>query len=621
MLPLGLNWSKKLHFISKPNSEEYPCDGAPVGQFDLADWNRTLVRAVFFDRIDSSPFITRIDATDNFLAQASGIESPAEARKSFLAAMPHWEYRVRRLFDSSVMYRWSTSSDDLPFYAQLHLTILAASAEESLQHEGNFRVRLAQMLDLQDGDYVSRGCLPALWENARQWSINRSEKRGDTRRLVLPDPGNETIIGYSKRLAFPGFRDQNRLAELFTQTDIDSSSALPRLLQVIRSNLFSFSDRFREEFRGFARLIESNQLEKASGTPFWDAIEETSWSRTRRSGKASRAGCRLEIDPTDPHAPGVWLFCRNLPSGNSDLKKDADESPYNGLVPLSCRDKRLAGRMLESLRSWAKSNQYRSWLGPNLEHSLKEGCIGFVQDNDGRWFDSPVAPREAPFWILLRKEHDWLFGAPVDSPDRQPVFKSPLLDSSLWSLFGPVEIDERVRAWLDKRVFLPDLLATRLARPSVTVVGSVRREDGAYFCLPPLIPSFKCHGAKSGVASIETGEQESSYQLAETGGMLNLPLLASQDVGGDTVVRISAFDASDKELARARFRFSNRSSALRFKPVRTPSSWLETGLNGRLEEFSPNLSTGSAKLELNSVSRGEVARPFVRSRTRSIAPL
>ena len=24
-------------------------------------------------------------------------------------------------------------------------------------------------------------------------------------------------------------------------------------------------------------------------------------------------------------------------SGNSDLKKDADESPYNGLVPLSCR--------------------------------------------------------------------------------------------------------------------------------------------------------------------------------------------------------------------------------------------------------------------------------------------
>ena len=119
--------------------------------------------------------------------------------------MPHWDYRVRRLFDSSVMYRWSTSSDDLPFYAQLHLTILAASAEESLQHEGNFEVRLAQMLDLQDGDYVSRGCLPALWENARQWSINRSEKRGDTRSLCCLIPATKQSSATQSASLFRGF--------------------------------------------------------------------------------------------------------------------------------------------------------------------------------------------------------------------------------------------------------------------------------------------------------------------------------------------------------------------------------------------------------------------------------
>ncbi|MEW8139622.1 MAG: hypothetical protein AB2761_21370, partial [Candidatus Thiodiazotropha endolucinida] len=254
-----------------------------MDKYDLHDWNCRLVEAIFFDRVTSSPEIRRIDATDSFLAHVGGFDDVTAARKSFLDAMPHTEHGVRLLFDPSVMDNWTPANDDLPFYAQLHLTILAASGEESLQDVGEFRVRLAQMLGLEPKDYVSRTHLPALWQYAQQWSANRAKRLGDTRQLILPDPGNETIIGYSKRLAFPSFRDQNHLAELFTRTGEDASSPLFRLLKILRSNLEDFSDRFREEFNRFSRILESGDATMAAETPFWDAIVETTWSRAQQS--------------------------------------------------------------------------------------------------------------------------------------------------------------------------------------------------------------------------------------------------------------------------------------------------------------------------------------------------
>lgn len=198
----------------------------------MSEWNRRLVAAVFHDQVDLFPELRRIDATDSFLAGAGDFEDVNRGRASFLEAMPQTENGVRGLFESTVMRGWTPDSDDLPFYAQLHLTILAASTDESLQDEGNFRRRLAQMLGLDPSrDYVSGGRLPELWKCACRWSINRANRRGDTRRLILPEPGAQTIIGYSKRLAFPEFRDQNRLAEIFTRTGIDSTSPLSRLMR------------------------------------------------------------------------------------------------------------------------------------------------------------------------------------------------------------------------------------------------------------------------------------------------------------------------------------------------------------------------------------------------------
>ena len=288
----------------------------------------------------------------------------APQRESFLTAMPHDEAGVRGLFDQAVLRRWSPLAADLPFYAQLHLTILAASADESLHEEGNFRRRLAQMLGLPiEGDYVSRGSLPALWESARRWSNQRAERQHDTRRLVLPDPGAETIIGHSKRLAFPGFRDQNRLAELFTTAGIDAASPLSHFVSAVRTRLVGFSERFREEFDRFCALLERGERAGALDTAFWATVVETTWMQNHRVSHSNSSGCRLEIDPTDPYNPGIWLYCPATGDGGPGWTTCAQDSLSGGLIRWYHSVDLSASGLLDDLRAGWRAFAYRPAAG------------------------------------------------------------------------------------------------------------------------------------------------------------------------------------------------------------------------------------------------------------------
>lgn len=592
-----------------------------MDKYDLHDWNSRLVEAVFFDRITASPEIRRIDATDSFLAHAGGFDDVPAARKSFLDAMPHTECGVRLLFDPSVMDNWTPADDDLPFYAQLHLTILAASAEESLQDVGEFRVRLAQMLGLELKDYVSRKSLPALWQYAQLWSANRAKRLGDTRQLILPEPGNETIIGYSKRLAFPGFRDQNHLAELFTRTGEDASSPLFRLLKILRSNLADFSDRFREEFNRFASILESSDTSLAVETPFWDVIVETSWSRAQHSSQRVLAGCRMEIDPTDPYDPGLWLYCRDVMDHAPELSRSTDDCLENGLVGWHCHDNGEPGKFVEAIRSQWRRNQYRSWLGDRLGRALNDGCVGFARDDQGRWFDVSSPPSAGVIWLILHRDRNWLRDAPKNLGKPIERFCAPLAGSSSWMLVGPIEMNDKLRAWLDACVFIPDFFAKRLMRPIVSVAGTVRRADGGYLYLPPMVPTFRCQGAQSGIATVDHEGRKLSYKLEFFEDGLVLPEIANDDLGHDFTMRVVAIDGTGRELAHSRYRFFDTSSSLGFKSVRNPSNWLESSVQGSLSTFSssPFLEATNAT-EYSSSNKTDIC-PLTESRLPSNLPI
>lgn len=589
---------------------------------DIREWNCRLVGALFHERLDVSPEIRRIDATDGFLAAAGGFTDAASARRSFLAAMPHTEDGVRALFNVDILDSWTIYDEELPFYSQLHLTILAASADETLHEEGNFRRRLAQMLDLhQDKDFVSNGCLPLLWQKVERWSALRAARHQDTRQLVLPDPKGETLIGYSKRLAFPSFRDQNRLASLFTKAGVDASSPLLRFIGVLRSGLGDFSERFREEFEHFVSLCEKRDRFGAMDTPFWAAVIETTWLQERREERGQIQSCRLEIDPTDPFAPGFWLYCSAGSQGGSGWTVDHRDKLSNGLA--SCRHSTATslGVLLELLRTRWRAVQNRDWIGNRLGERLGEGCICFTQDDDGRWFDTPIFPSEGLIWFALHTRNESLLDAPGGRNLDEVVYRARLQTGSGWTLFGPLELTDGVRGWFETHGFGLDFFAPRLVRRRITVAGVIRLTDSTHLYAPPLVPTFRCADACAGEVEVEDGQDGSSYDLRLQDDRLVLPETANLRPRPDLLIRVAATDVAGRRIAATRFRFRDTSTVLALKDVRSPSSWLESGLSGRLEPYSaqPVVATPVCSGDVPAVADRPL-RPLTRVATTAIAP-
>lgn len=552
-------------------------------KIDLRKWNCWLVQAVFRDHLDVLPEIRRIDATDGFLADAGGFDDGETARRSFLDALPHTESGVRQLFATDVFCNWSPSNSDLPFYAQLHLTILASSTDEQLQDIGNFRWRLAQMLGLPtEKDYVSAGCLPWLWEKAQQWSQWRFERYGDTRRLILPDPGYETIIGYAKGLAFPGFRDQTCLAEVLTDGRLDATSPLIRLRHSLQKRLQVFSPRFREEYSEFERRLDRGDWEGAQDTILWQTILETTWARAGGRSNSLRAGCRVEIDPIDPYDLGVWCYCRESADGGGGWTQDVMDR-FDEMVTWRRTTDPSPGALFDWLRFKWNGFQYRSFIGDRLGRALAEGCVGFAQHEDGRWVDTSALPDAGTVWLILHRSNTELLEAPTGGDRGAVVYRAPLPGGADWILFGPIKVNESIRRWFEEHMSTLDFFAPRLARSRLTVVDSIRRADGASLYLPPIVPAFRCSGARTGMAVFDDG---SSHELIPEDDRLTLSGSTWGDPRPNFECHVVAKDRSGKELARGCFRFADRSAALEFKVVRIPANWLESGMGGRLQPFS-----------------------------------
>ncbi|MEA1053131.1 hypothetical protein U5801_25470, partial [Lamprobacter modestohalophilus] len=340
--------------------------------------------------------------------------------------MPKTPEGVRRLFDASALGSWSPSHPSLPFYAQLHLTIMAASADEELHGEGDFRRRLAQMLGLPIVDYLQGRHLPQLWEKARRWSERRAEKGDAVRRLVLPDPGNQTIIGYSKRLAFPGFLDQNQLADFLGEEDMDADAPTTRLLSSLRARKHRFSERFQMEFDRWAACWESGDSENALHTPFWAAMLETTWRREQEPAHGRAHGCTLEIDPMEPRDLAVWLYGPSTVRGVAAWRLDENDRLNDGRVRWRHSRDGRPGALLDIVKERARRDA--PTLG-RFGKTLMQGVLIFGQDEEGRWFDVPVFPASGTIWLILNDAYSSLLGAPRGSAQGEPVQRARLQGS------------------------------------------------------------------------------------------------------------------------------------------------------------------------------------------------
>ena len=197
------------------------------------------------------------------------------------------------------------SSERLPFFLELYLSLVVAAADERTSAIGNYRRRLAASIGVGEAALLHHD-LPKLWELAAEWT-NRTSLR-NVARLVLPDPGGERIIGVSKRLSFPNFADQQRLASLLAERELDDASPLTDILHEVGESLGTFSAQFQTEFRIFREQLQTSGFVAAAQTPFWHALRETSGGRTAKD-RLSQGSICLELDPSDPYAADVIATC------------------------------------------------------------------------------------------------------------------------------------------------------------------------------------------------------------------------------------------------------------------------------------------------------------------------
>jgi len=191
--------------------------------WDRIEWNRRLVEEYFGRSGDDDEPVRRLDVSWASLARLTGdrLVDPEAVRERFLE-------RVRvSLGDESIIAAAVSKSESyggIPgYFIYLFTTCLAASdPQEDLENEGQIELDFLEALCTMLGDPKHGGSverLPEVWERFAAWTRD-AESEGSYRSLVLPDPGNENRIGYSKRLVFPRVRDQRVLARLLEEVDL-----------------------------------------------------------------------------------------------------------------------------------------------------------------------------------------------------------------------------------------------------------------------------------------------------------------------------------------------------------------------------------------------------------------
>ncbi len=269
----------------------------------LEDWNRTLVQKIFFDEERLNIPITRINASDRFLADCVGEEaSGVEVRHAFIKAFGDNVRAIKNNYVWSPKYKVLVQQIDTPtFLPALYLTLLAASADNNTLEHGQFRDRFSELLKPLEVGTLSFTDLPKFWKLASNWSRERNQRLGDCRVLQLPDPLHESLIGHSKRLVFPTYRDEKLLKIVLENEGLNSSSDFGKVSKALHKSHHKFSSGFIEELNIFNSFITKAYLNEAYDSPLWGAIRDILWEEEKKNSIIN-GSLLLELHP-DLYSP------------------------------------------------------------------------------------------------------------------------------------------------------------------------------------------------------------------------------------------------------------------------------------------------------------------------------
>lgn len=586
--------------------------------WSLGNWNRALVEAIFLDQERLDIPITRINASNAFLAGCTGDAAcrPDEARASFVRAFGSRPAELKTHFRAA--NKGATGQDGYPvLIAPLYLTLLAASADESTYDLGNFRQRFAEIVRPMEIGQVNFSDLPDMWAAVAQWSKRRHRGSRDCRVLLLPPPPPsqyDRLIGFSKKLAFPTHKDECSLARLLSEHGLVGDVEPPpeAVQSAVLAELSSFTEAFNEEFRTFSHFLVQARYKDAALTPFWGAVTDITWQCTKKEA-STNGSYRLVLDVGDPHEPLLYLLSdrrgrdRLAPHFQARMLPTPGKYEYilelpGGLPTEPASLARLGrDRGLERLKPWGY---------------LQAGCVPFFPDELESFSSDGTYYEDAPACFLLRTE----YVAAVAMRAKQYNLKHSILDvgRGTWKLVLLESISRgSMRALAD---LLPGMLhgmaGLGWARPRPRLSGGAW--SGQALLLNP---------ASNPVVLME-GATEGQFELLAEGGRVleRGQLLQAKDDGfqvphaildgsKDIVAVRYVLRAGDGDDVHGELRATLLGSvpSLPLAELREPGAWLWDGPSGCMEPAFPvERKTGHSTHKAAYAPAGS-GHPFLRT--------
>ncbi|AFR03571.1 hypothetical protein PEC301653_32510 [Pectobacterium carotovorum subsp. carotovorum] len=416
-------------------------DSFPV---TLEQWNAELVKIVFLESSHTGSTLSRIDTTGRIFEQLAGPRSKEDAKRSFLASFGKEASKIQAaLKDESRLDILAQLKGYPTYFAILYLTLLAASADDDTHDEGNFRVRFSVLLGFDKKKEFIFTELPNLWERLERWS---SRKQNCTR-LVLPEPSkNERLIGYSKRIAFPCYKDEVFLRDILVNNALDSHSTFESVNRLVHQYISCFGEVFNQEFIEFRTLLSKAAMQQAYDSPFWGAVRDITVHTERKQLKENGKYC-IHMEFNDSGYPEIYLLMDDAAVTASEIQHyyslPNEIENYNNIYYE--QDIGTTLNTLDLLLKKRKGYLYKSRVGA----ALRSGCLPLFRDDfchissEGENYDN-----SSLYLILHHKYADSIFTALKKTDERAQRWD---IKSTKWSIVSSDKVD---RQTLDKIVHL-----------------------------------------------------------------------------------------------------------------------------------------------------------------------
>lgn len=335
-------------------------------------WERLLV--LHYLRTDG-PFGTAplrwIDATPIELAHATRIEGidPEVAKASFLSTFTN-EYVTRDVFRRGRVAK--PVSEEIPgYFRYLILSALVPALAPEETNSNDFRVRLGALLGL-GGPLSDVGGLPRLWKSLAKWCEDLRAEARPFRRVDLPERGHNhmRLIGYSIRLAFPSWRDRERLTQEVDRVGAERFDRARAVIGHLKHHIEfgTYSTSMQDAFADFYARFQSGER-LLTQHRFWRLIRDVVSTLGNRSTAVSaryREQLTLSFGIDDADLSMAFVVVSGSESESGEAFR------IEGTVPV----------VLEDLVSSAATSR---WVPEWVRQTITSGVLFLKEERWGRW--------------------------------------------------------------------------------------------------------------------------------------------------------------------------------------------------------------------------------------------